>query len=159
MAKAKIGFYRPHKRIYFDNTQVNSKTGEIEQIPSMTKQSFVAECDINNILKQYSTTGVIKHISERAAQGQYMDLPDEVDFQQSLEIVRQAQEAFATLPSSVRSRFENSPAEFLQFLSDPANKDEIVRLGLAKPAPVEPPPQKVEIVNPLLAPTEVVPPK
>ena len=97
----------------------------------MTKQEFVAECDINNIIKQYSATGQLKHISARAAQGQYMDLPDDLDFQTSLEIVRQAQEAFATLPSSTRARFENDPQNFLAFLSDPANQDEAIKLGFA----------------------------
>ena len=107
----------------------------------MTKQEFVAECDINNIIKQYSATSQLKHISARAAQGQYMDLPDDLDFQTSLEIVRQAQEAFATLPSSTRARFENDPQNFLAFLSDPANQDEAIRLGFAtdtRPPPKEP---------------------
>ena len=105
----KYSFYRPHKRVTFDNTKLDLKTGELVEVPSMTKQEFVAECDINNIIKQYSATGQMKHISARAAQGQYLDLPDDLDFQTSLEIVRQAQEAFATLPSGTRARFENDP--------------------------------------------------
>lgn len=127
----KYSFYCPHKRVTFDNTKLDLKTGELVEVPSMTKQEFVAECDINNIIKQYSTSGVIRHISERAAQGQYMDLPDNIDFQESLNMVHQAQSAFATLPSSVRSRFQNDPAEFLAFMADPANQDEIIKLGLA----------------------------
>ena len=70
-----------------------------------------------------------------------MDLPDDLDFQASLEIVRQAQEAFATLPSGTRARFENDPQNFLAFLSDPANQDEAIKLGFAtdrRPPPKEP---------------------
>ena len=114
----------PTKEVTFDNTKLDLKTGELVEVPSMTKQEFVAECDINNIVKQYSATGQLKHISARAAQGQYMDLPDDLDFQTSLEIVRQAQEAFATLPSATRARFER-PQQFLAFLSDPANQERL----------------------------------
>lgn len=139
-------FYRPHKRVTFDNLKLDPRTGELVEIPSMTKQEFVAECDINNIIKQYSTSGVIKHISAKAAEGQYVDLPDDVDFQQSLEIVRQGQAAFATLPSSVRSRFQNNAQEFLMFMADPANQDEMIKLGLATdtrpPKAPETPPAK-----------------
>ena len=136
-------FYRPHKRVTANNLKLDLRTGELVELPSMTKQEFVAECDINNIIKQYSTSGVIRHISERAATGQYLDLPDNIDFQESLNMVHQAQSAFATLPSSVRSRFQNDPAEFLAFMADPANQDEIIKLGLATdsrppPAPPEP---------------------
>lgn len=131
MSREKLGHYRPHKRVTFNNTTLDLKTGELVETPSMTKQSFVKECDINNIIKQYSTTGVLKHISARAEQGMYIDLPDEVDFQTSIEIVRAAQDAFASLPSSVRSRFENDPGQFLDFMSNPKNQEEMIKLGLA----------------------------
>lgn len=124
-------FYRPHKRVTFDNTRVDPRTGEVVEIPTLTKQEFIAECDINNIIKEYSRTGVMRHISERAAQGQYMDLPDDLDFQNSLEIVRQAQESFGSLPASVRARFENNPAKWLDFMSDPANQEEMINMGFA----------------------------
>jgi len=54
--------------------------------------------------------------------------------------------AFATLPSHVRRRFENDPQEFLAFMADPANQDEVIKMGLATdnrpppPEPVIPPP-------------------
>lgn len=142
----KYSFYRPHERVTFDNTKLDLKTGELVEVPSMAKQEFVAECDINNIIKQYSATGQLKHISARAAQGQYMDLPDDLDFQNSLEIVRRAQEAFATLPSSTRARFENDPQNFLAFLSDPANQDEAIKLGFATDTrpPAKPPAKEPE---------------
>ena len=50
-----------------------------------------------------------------------------------------AQEQFAALDAAVRSRFDNDPAKFLEFTADPANADEMVKMGLAvaKPAPVD----------------------
>lgn len=145
MSKKKIGFHRQHDRhaTAYTGELVDHRTGVIFTPPSRTKQSFVAECDINNILKQYKATGMIRHMSAKAASGVYADLPDEIDFQQSMNIVQQGERAFASLPSKVRSRFHNNPTEFLEFMGNPENVDEAVKLGLAtkKEPPPKPPAQ------------------
>lgn len=126
-------FYRPHLRsaTWSTGEVVDQKTGELVKLPSRTKQSFVGECDINNILKQYKLTGQIRHISSKAALGSYQDLPDPLDFQESMNIVIEAEKSFATLPAHVRARFGNDPVNFLTFMADPANQDEVIKLGLA----------------------------
>lgn len=134
----KYDLYRPHSRVTFKNELLDLATGEVTYPPSMTKQSFAAECDINNILKQYKTSGMLAHVNAKAAQGQYLDLPAEVDFQTALNTVMRAEDAFASLPSKLRTRFGNDPAEFLVFCADPANAEEMRTLGLANPLP--PPP-------------------
>lgn len=136
----KLDFYRPHERsaTWFTGEVVNPQTGEVTRPPSMTKQSFKDECDINNILKQYKVTGMFAHINSKAAQGVYADLPDPLDFQASLEVVRAANDAFASLPSKVRDRFQNNPEAFLAFCTNPANADELVELGLATRPPTSP---------------------
>ncbi|UDN67747.1 internal scaffolding protein [robinz microvirus RP_107] len=133
---AKLSFYRPHARVQWDGSVVNPVTGEVTYPPSLTKQEFQAECDINNIVKQYSTTGMMRHVSARAAQGMYTDLPDGIDFQESLHTVEEGRKAFMSLPSKTRSRFSNDPAEFLAFLSNPQNEAEARELGLLNPKPV-----------------------
>ena len=35
--------------------------------PSLTKQSFTKECDINNIMKKYQKTGAIDHVNKHEA--------------------------------------------------------------------------------------------
>jgi phage internal scaffolding protein len=135
-------FYRPHARVSEDNTSVDPVTGEIRPGPLMTKQEFKDQCDINNIIKSYKLTGQIAHMAANAAQGMYADLPEPLDFQEAQNILKQATDSFASLPSQIRDRFENSPHLFLTFLNDPNNRDEAIKLGLiAKPAPEsEPPP-------------------
>lgn len=138
-------FYHPHNRYAtsWKNETVDLATGEIKIEPSMTKQSFVAECDINNILKQYKLTGQIRHISAKASMGAYEDLPLSTDFQEAMNLVLDAQASFATLPSHVRARFGNDPTQFLGFMADPSNLPEMEKLGLLKPrleAPAAPPP-------------------
>lgn len=127
------GFYVPHDRraTWSTGELLDVKTGELIRPPSRTKQQFVAECDINNILKQYKLTGQVRHISAKAAMGTYTDLPDPIDFQDAMNMVIRAEDSFATLPAHVRDRFGNSPEQFLMFMADPANQDEMVKLGLA----------------------------
>jgi phage internal scaffolding protein len=102
-----------------------------------TKQSFKAECDINNLLKKYQKTGMIDHVNKY--KGQYGDLSNPVDYQTALNVIIAAQASFDSLPSSVRKRFGNDPGEFVQFVSDPKNKEALYDLGLAtRPAPADP---------------------
>lgn len=143
MAKAVLrAHYRPHARVYYTGEIINPHSGEVTVPPSMTKQEFVRECDINNIIKAFSRTGMLNHVSARAAEGAYQDLPDNIDFQESLAVIEHAEAAFMTLPAKVRDRFGNEPERFLAFMADPANKDEIYELGLAvrpaQEAPQEP---------------------
>lgn len=147
MTTAARSFYVPHPRVTEDNTTVNPVTGEVVNPPSMTKQNFAKECDINNIIKQYRVTGQLAHISAKAAQGSYRDLPDPLDFQESMNIVLAAEDSFSTLPAKVRDRFGNDPGQFLEFMADPKNREEAVKLGLVKelpppePLPPSPPPE------------------
>lgn len=133
-----IGWYRPHAPVRWTGEVLDRKTGELIKEPSMTKQEFVAECDINNVIRSYQVTGIMAHLNERAAQGLFLDLPDPMDYQEALNMAQAASAAFAALPSAVRNRFENDPAQFLAFMQDPANTEEAIKLGLAK-APPEPP--------------------
>lgn len=144
---SKFTFYRPHKRVQYTGELVNPHTGEVTVPPSMTKQEFVRECDINNVIKQYKTHGMLNHVNAKAAQGAYTDLPDSVDFQESLHTIMVAENAFMTLPAKIRDRFGQDPAEFLAFLGNPENADEARKLGILKPE--EPPaaPIKVEVTN------------
>jgi len=126
-------FYVPHDRAAtaYTGELVDEVTGEVYRPPVMVKQSFVAECDINNILKQFKLTGQIQHMSAKAALGSYEDLPEPLDFQEALNTVKDAEQSFATLPSQIRDRFGNDPGNFLDFMSNPNNQDEIIKLGLA----------------------------
>ncbi|WNK14683.1 MAG: internal scaffolding protein [Microvirus sp.] len=158
-------FYAPHNRVAYDPHVINHATGELKIPERRVKQNHIAECDINNIMKQYSKTGQITHMSAKAAQGAYADLPDDLDFQVSMNIVAEGRTAFATLPAKVRDRFGNDPAQFLAFMADPDNQDEAIKMGLAKRRPeaatgglVPPPPPTPP--NTVAAPSEAPkPPK
>lgn len=100
------------------------------------KQSFKEECDINNIMAKYQRTGALSWLAKY--DGQYGDF-SAFDFMDAQLTVAKAKEMFGALPSSVRKRFQNDPAEFLDFMSRTENAEEAIKLGLAtaKPTPVE----------------------
>ena len=99
-------------------------------LPTPTQQHAKAECDINNILKQYDRTGLITHINSATAQ--YGDFTEVNEYQESLNRVMMAQEAFMELPSAIRKQFENDPGQFFEFATNPDNQDAMVEMGLAE---------------------------
>ena len=106
---------------------------------SRTKQEFTEECNINNIVAKYQRTGAIDHYSKYAPR--YGEVSGQT-FHQAMNIVCEAQQMFDDLPANVRDRFSQDPAEFLDFVSDPENVEEMAALGLVEsaPAPVPIPP-------------------
>lgn len=104
-----------------------------------TKQSFQKECDINNIMKQYEKTRVITHVA--SASPRYGDFSNVIDYQSALNLVIDAQQGFDDLPADIRTRFMNDPAVFLDFVEDPENLEEGIKLGIfPKPEPHVPTP-------------------
>jgi len=95
--------------------------------PSLTKQSFRDECDINNILRKFNVSG---QLPIGSVQPQYGDFSGITDYQSALNAVMAAQDSFLALPAKVRAKFDNDPALFVEFASDEANKDEMKALGL-----------------------------
>jgi len=110
--------------------------------PSLTRQEFAEECDINAIMARYEKTGVISHVNQR--EPLYIDytaLP--TDLAGTLAALQLGEEAFMTLPASVRKEFDNNAINFVEFASDPENLDQMREWGLAPP--VQPPAEPVAV--------------
>lgn len=125
----------PRRRIFTD-------VGTI----SKTKQEFKDECDVNNILARYQKTGIIEHSTRYP--GSYQNLSEPLDFQTAQNKIIEAQNAFYSLPSSLRARFNNEPANFLDFVHDKNNLEEMQKLGLAKPPTITQEEPKKRPLNP-----------
>lgn len=102
-----------------------------------TKQSFRDECDINRIMKNFAVTGTLGHLAKHPPQ--YGDVAG-LDFQEAMQIVASANEMFASLPAAMRERFANDPGRMLQFIQNPDNVEEGIKLGLLerRPEPATP---------------------
>jgi len=101
---------------------------------SLTKQAFKEDCDINHIFKKWKKDGILTHVNRY--QGRYEDVSSYQSYEDSLNTIMRAEEAFGSLPADVRKRFDNDPGVFLEFVGNPSNVDEMVKLGLAKAKPV-----------------------
>lgn len=100
-------------------------------LPSRTKQSFKDISNINSIMAKYDRTGIVEHFSRY--NGSYGDFTSCNDYQESIAKVHEANEMFMTLPASLRKRFDNDAASFLEFVGNPHNREEARNLGLLKP--------------------------
>lgn len=122
--------------------------------PSRTQQSQAEEADINVIVKRFGVTGVLPQNVQVPLN---VDFDATFDYRTALDLIREADQAFMKMPAEVRSRFENDAGLFVDFVSDPANIEEVRKLGLAVPIDVkeEPPIMRVQVVNPEASPEPV----
>lgn len=104
--------------------------------PTLTKQSFKEECDVNEILKRAANgEDLSARLNSRVAQyGDFTNIPD---FRESMNLIARANRMFMELDWQLRERFANDPAKLIDFLQDPANREEAVKLGLVN-APAKP---------------------
>lgn len=98
--------------------------------PSKTDQSFKSDCDIQEIIAKFRKTGQVTHLNKK--QGIYADVSQIPDLLGATMIVQDASEKFSSLPSGVRDKFNNDPINMIQWLNNPDNQDEGIKLGLFK---------------------------
>lgn len=111
--------------VHFDPDDPNSK--------SVTNQSDLDSTDINKQFARYEKTGMIPDLltgDNRVPQ--YGDFTNVGDFHQLQIRLARVQQAFDALPVAVRNRFKNDPHELVEFLADPKNDTEAIKLGLKK---------------------------
>jgi len=111
----------------YDTNAASNESGLACEEPSLTQQHFKDETDINNILRQFNITGLLP---ENALSPRYGDFTGINDYQSALNAVIAAEDGFMALPADLRARFSNNPEELINFLDNPQNKDEAIRLGL-----------------------------
>lgn len=115
--------------------------------PSLTKQSFAKDTNINSIMSRYEKTGLITHTQKNSAS--YGDFSETNSYQESLNQIMLAQNMFDSLPATIRKQFENEPILFLEFCENPDNKQKMIDMGLLdKPdIPVQPEQQSKEVIK------------
>ena len=105
--------------------------------PGLTDQSQAAETDVNHILKRALAAGVLPGQDVPRI---YADIASAPDFQSAQQLIANAHSQFNALNAQARKKFNNNPAEFLAFVEDPKNAQELVDLGLAVLTPSQPVP-------------------
>jgi len=119
---------------------------------SLTNQSDLESTDINKIMARFEKTGFIPGTDRRPMFGDFSEV---TDYHTQLSAIRRVETAFGLLPANVRNRFENDPQKLVQFLANPANDGEAVKLGLKKAPPASVSQPTPEVIPP--APAAPVP--
>lgn len=141
----------------YDTDLVSQESGLACKDVSLTRQSEAADADINEIVRRFGLTGQLPTMQLPPSIAAF----DEVfDFQDAMNIVAAAQQAFMALPAEARNHFANDPHRFVNTVDDAYHApDEAIRklrtaeleaLGLKLPpaptaapaaptAPTEPP--------------------
>lgn len=115
------------------------KQADVNKEASLTKQSFAADADINNI--------VGAHLKNRQPGVQPLPIGNPaatrritygfqpaIDYHQALNTVVSARTKFDSLPAKVRTRFANDVGAMLDFAANPENRAEALELGLVTPS-------------------------
>lgn len=127
----------------YDVDAVSDLTGLECKEPSLAQQHLKEECDINFIVERFGVTGQLPVAPVNTPT--YGDFTGIGDYRQALDAVMAADDAFMQLSAKVRERFNNDPAELVDFVSDSRNRSEAIELGLipppAKPDGVIPSPE------------------
>lgn len=108
-----------------------------------TQQQFKEECDINVIVDRFGITGVLPNNLKVPLMGEFGEV---TDYQQALNKLIEADEAFMQMPAKIREDFQNDAGKFVEFVSDEKNVDKCREWGLARPVAKEVEPMRVRVV-------------
>lgn len=114
----------------YDSDMVTVETGLDCRDPSLAQQSSAEETDINTIVNRYLRSGVLPLIPLPPTQDEFAEI---FDFRTAMDTMLEAEKSFKALPADVRRRFDNNPAEFVDFCSNRDNLPEMRKMGLAVP--------------------------
>jgi phage internal scaffolding protein len=128
MAKTQTTFLRtPYN---YDTDAASNESGLACEDASLAQQHFKDECDINNILRQFNVTGLLP---DAPVSPQYGDFTGISDYKTALDRINSANTEFMNLPAELRAKFNNEPANLINFLDNDANRQEAENLGLVEP--------------------------
>ena len=114
----------------YDTNAASNASGLVCEEPTRAQQHHKDECDINVILERFGKTG---QLPVNAISGTYGDFSGVHDYHTALNTLIASQSEFEALPAAIRAKFANEPANLIEFLNDPKNKDQAIELGLVNP--------------------------
>lgn len=124
-------------------------SNSVNNEPSMTMQKFTDDADINIVLARFGVgdgsilPALDKMLAEQMKNidpSYYGDFTEATDLKTALDRFQEAERRFMELPAKIRSRFNNRWEQLFEWVSDPANGEEAVAMGLLTHAPAPVPP-------------------
>jgi len=136
-----MSFYKRNSKAEIIRNRQQFKTPDDEIV--RVEQSHKDEVNINNIVKRHGMDLIAK--TAQLQQFTYDDNPNN-DFQETMNAILQAEKSFSSIPSDIRKKFDNDPAQFLDFIHNNDNQQQLVDWGLAN-APEKVSPVEVIVTN------------
>lgn len=131
--------------------EVSRVSGLSCEMPTLAKQAFKDECDINTIVRNF---GLSYEIPSSFRLPSYGDFTGVNTFEEAVNVIAAANEQFDLLPADVRARFANNPVDFVEFCSNADNAEELYNMGLAdRPVDIAPVEDGPAPSSPLASPT------
>lgn len=127
----------------YDKSAESAKFAFDSNEATRTKQEFKDECDINVIIDRFGI-GQEMPMAQRVPIN--AEFTDNLTYHEAMNMMIEADRAFYSFPAAIRERFANDPGKFVDFVSDPKNKDQCQEWGLNRPVAVEPSPMRVRVV-------------
>lgn len=122
-----------------------SPVGTACNTPSLTVQSEKAQCDINLIIARYKKTGVLDHI--KRDEPLYVDCEQAIaDLEKARLLVEDTEDAFWSLPSSVRDVI-GEPSNLPTWAA--SNRADAQKYGFLASSPADPATPLADPVTPL----------
>lgn len=119
------------KAAYDDFTEESDATGLECKDETLTQQNQEADANINNIVRKYTQTGEIP-IHNRPPLVEDFALVQ--NFQDAMNLIVESKATFMEQPADVRNRFNNDPAQFVEFCSNEENRADMRKMGLLSQA-------------------------
>lgn len=113
----------------YDADAVSLETGLECRDKSLTVQDQRDEADINVLVERFGLTG---QLPQNVRMPTYGDFEGVGDYHAALNALKAAEAAFMEMPADVRKRFDNNAGLFVDFCSDPKNREEAIKLGLVE---------------------------
>lgn len=117
---------------------VQPRSGRPTVGPSMTDQSFTDECNINNVILRFAGTGELPpRINARTAE--FLDVSDVPELREALEMAKNGNEFFQSLPDQVKQAVGYDPVRLLDALDEHQRLRASSTPDVSTPTPATPP--------------------
>lgn len=96
-----------------------------------TRQEFTEDADIHRIMERFTRTGQLPVVTGNPI---FADVSQVPSLQEAHALMGLANQLFFDQPAQVRVLWDNDPVKMFDWLRNPDNREQAVKLGLMKPA-------------------------
>jgi len=123
------------------------RVATVNTAKSKTQRQFKDQTDFAAIMKKYSPSQREAFLNSPLANAVYSDLTSlPATYQEALDLAIAAKDSFMLLPLPVRKKFSHDPQQLMDFLDNPKNREEAIKLGLVRGPEKEAPPMRVRVI-------------